>query len=150
LLSARIVDQERDFAFDVYLTLFLCNLLFLLGDRFGTTATAIFNNIFNTPKEGRMAMQIHFSFVRLVPLCIEKKISCITELLDPLGVKVLSVGNGEGMIVTDILLGQPISDLVLMIVFDVAMENLVLSVDLRAAALLSPLIEISLAGRGGR
>jgi hypothetical protein len=96
-----------------------------------------------------MAMQVHLPLVRLIPLCIEKKISRVTEFLDPLSVEVLSIGNSESMIVTDILIRQPVSNLILMVVFDVAMKNLTCPVDSRTASLLASLVEVSLSSCGG-
>jgi hypothetical protein len=149
LLSTRVIDQEGDFAFDINLSLLLCNLLFLVRNSLWAAAAAVFNHVFYTPKECRVAMQVNLSIIGLVPFCIEKKIARITEFLDPLGIEVLPIRHSEGMIVTDVLLRQPISNFILMIVLDVAVEDLVGSINPGPASLLTSPVEISISSCGG-
>jgi hypothetical protein len=69
-----------------------------------------------------LPMQIDLPLGWLIPLCVEQQISGVDELLNSLGVEVLSIGYRERVIVAHILLGQPIGDLILMVVFEVATE----------------------------
>jgi hypothetical protein len=149
LLSARIIDQEGDFAFDIDLSLLLCDFLFLVRNSLWAAATAVFDHVLYTPKKCRVAMEVNLSIIRLVPFCIEKKISRITEFLDPLGIEVLPIRHSEGMVVTDVLFRQPISNFILMVVLDVAVEDLVGSINPGPASLLTPLVEISISSCGG-
>jgi hypothetical protein len=86
----------------------------------------------------------------LVPFCVEKKISSIAELLNPLGVEVLSIRNCECVVVTDIFSGKPIRNFILVIVFDVTMKDLMVPINPGAASLVTSLVKIGLSGRGGR
>lgn len=92
-----------------------------------------------------MTVEIHLtSFLWLVPLSIEKKISGIAELLDPFGVEFLSVWNGEGVIVADFLFRQPVGNFVFVLVFNVSTKVEPLSVDSRTTALRASLVEVGL------
>lgn len=94
-------------------------------------------------------MQVNVSFRGLIPLCVEKEIACIAKLLDTLRVEMLSVGNGKGMVVADVLLREPISNLIFMVVLDISVESIVISEYSRSATFLSPLVKIRFSSRCG-
>ncbi len=92
-------------------------------------------------------MKVDFSVVRLVPLGIEQKIPGVTELFNPFGVEPLSVGNGEGVIVGNLLFGEPVRHFVLVILLDVASEGpkvAVISVKARTPSLLTAFVEVGI------
>jgi hypothetical protein len=146
LLSARVINKESNLAFDVNLSLFLRNFFFLGSDWFGAEATAIFDHILDAAKECRVTMQVDLSVIGLVPLRIEEEITRVAELLNALCIEMLTIRNGEGMVVGNILLREPISNLILVVVFDISKENISTLVHLRSATLLASLVEICFSG----
>lgn len=92
-------------------------------------------------------MQIDLTLRRLIPFSVEEKISSVTQFFDPLCVEFLSVGNSKGMVITNVFFGKPIGNLVLVIVLDIPSELKMSPVDLRAAALLTSFVQVSLSCR---
>src|SRR5688572_19286337 len=149
LLASRVINKEGDLAGDIYLGLFLCYLLFLIGLRHRAISTAVFNNILDAPEKRRMAMKINCSIFRLVPLCIQQQIFREGQFLNAFGVEFLPVRYGEGVVVADVLLRQPISHFILMILFDIAMKTKMIAVDLWPSSLLAALVEVIISSRAG-
>lgn len=77
------------------------------------------------------------------------EIPSIAELLDFLGVESGAVGYGEGVVIGHILLVDPISHLVLMVVLDVTIDAVLLRMNqLGTPPLVTTLVEVRLSNRG--
>lgn len=59
---------------DINLALLISDLDFLLGDRLGTVATAVANNIFRLAEECWMTMKINCAVFGLIPLGVQQQI----------------------------------------------------------------------------
>ena len=71
------------------------------------------NDIFHGAEEGWMAMQIGFTVLLFVPLCIEQEVFGKEKLLNLSRIVLRAVGNSEGMIAGNIVFLDPLSDVVL-------------------------------------
>lgn len=84
------------------------NGFLLVGLWLGAEPAAIVHYIFEAAKEGRMAMQIDLTILRLVPFRIEQQVSCVTQFFNLLCVKLDTVGNREGVVVRHLFLVNPL------------------------------------------
>ena len=93
-----------------------------------------------------MAMQIDLALLGLIPFRIEEQVSCVTKLLDLLGVKFGPIRNSKGVIVGDFVFVDPVRNLVLMVILDVAAHHSAaeITIDGRPTTFLATLSRIRL------
>jgi hypothetical protein len=103
--------------------------------------------------ESWVTMKINFSLVRLVPFGIEQKIPRVAKLLDPFGVELGTIGDGEGVIVGNLVLGEPVRNFILVIFLDVASKGpkvAVKPVNARSPSLLAAFVQVGVSRARGR
>lgn len=93
-MTSRVILDEGYLPRNVYLGLFLGDIVLFWGHWLGTEPTAVMDDVFCIAKKGRMTVQVDLAIL-LVPLRIEQEILGVKQFLNLFGMVFRAVWDRE-------------------------------------------------------